>query len=120
MESRDHYLPWYELTRAFDVSLGGIMVGFARLATKLSRPSGWWRITPAKPELGRGSPRESRFIAKYFPEKYQGAAFCCLLTCDESIKVPLKEQGLSNAMPESPEVFLQTAGTVGFAPVWIW
>lgn len=116
---RDHHLPWYEPTRAFDVSLGGhhgwLLQGWQQ---SWSRPEWMADNVPRQAEFGRGSPTGvAVYRQKHFPEKYQGGLFAACWTLGRIYHIPLKEQGLSNAMLESPEVFLQTAGTVGFAPV---
>ncbi|MGV3608857.1 MAG: PVC-type heme-binding CxxCH protein [Planctomycetaceae bacterium] len=116
---RDHHLPWYEPTRAFDVSLGAhhgwLLQGWQQ---SWSRPEWMADNVPRQAEFGRGSPTGvTVYRHKHFPEKYQGGLFAACWTLGRIYHVPLKEQGLSNALPESSEVFLQTAGTVGFAPV---
>lgn len=116
---RDHHLPWYEPTRAFDVSLGAhhgwLLQGWQQ---SWSRPEWMADNVPRQTEFGRGSPTGvCVYRHQHFPAKYRSGLFAACWTLGRIYFVPLKDEDLSNAQPQSPEVFLQTAGTVGFAPV---
>jgi putative membrane-bound dehydrogenase-like protein len=114
---RVHHLPWYEATRLFDVALGaehGWLENGSRLSW--SRPASFFDSMPRVAEFGRGSPTGLvTYRHRRFPPRYQGGLFHCCWTLGRIYFVPLKPSGASYV--GHPEVFLQTVGDVGFAPV---
>lgn len=116
---RDHHLPWYEPTRVFQVQLGGhhgwLLQGWQQ---SWSRPAHCTDSVPRLAELGRGSPTGvCVYRHTQFPAKYQGSLFSACWTMGRVYHVPLQRtsEGLVSSSP--PEIFLQTNGDVGFAPV---
>lgn len=112
----DVLLPWYVPTRLYHVAPGG--------------HHGWrldgWKRGWARPEYspdtveilartGRASPTG---VACYrhlqFPERYWDGLFMADWTFGKILFAPLEPEGSSYAT--TPEVFLEAAGTVGFAP----
>lgn len=116
---RDHHLPWYEPTRAFEVALGAhhgwLLQGWQQ---SWSRPEHMADNVPRVAEFGRGSPTGVCVYRHHqFPAKYRGGLFSACWTLGRIYYVPLERKMGSGLSPADPEVFLQTSGTIGFAPV---
>ena len=114
---RDHHLPWYTATRLFDVAAGmehgWLEAGWQR---SWNRPESFYDNVPRLAEFGRGSPTGAKvYRHRQFPAKYRGGLFCCCWTLGRVYYCPLTPQGAS--LQTTVEVFLQTAGDIGFAPV---
>lgn len=114
---RDHHLPWYAPTRLFDVAIGrehGWLSG-GHVAS-WSRPASWADNVPRAAELGRGSPTGIVCCQhRAFPERYQGGLFSAEWTFGRVYFLPLTPSG--STFTSQPEVFLQSRGSNGFAPV---
>ena len=114
---RVHHLPWYTPTRLFDVSLGW-QHGWLGQGTRLSwsRPEAFFDNTPRLAEIGRGSPTG---IVCYrhdqFPQRYRNGLFAACWTFGRIDFFPLTPSGATYRTKR--EVFLETTGTAGFAPV---
>ena len=114
---RDHHLPWYAPTRLFDVAAGmehgWLLSGWQR---SWNRPESFYDNVPRLAEFGRGSPTGAKvYRHRQFPSKYRGGLFCCCWTLGRVYYCPLVPQG--STFQTQVEVFLQTAGDIGFAPV---
>lgn len=114
---RDQHLPWYVPTRVFDIAQGRghgwINQGSSR---SWSRPAAMFDSAARVAELGRGSPTGLIvYRHRAFPSNYRGGLFSCCWTLGRVYFVPLVESGASYA--SEGEIFLQTSGNVGFAPV---
>ncbi len=114
---RSHHLPWYTPTRMFDISFGEqhgwVLPGWQR---SWSRPEEFFDNVPRVCELGRGSP--SGLVVyqhRAFPSHYHGGVFTACWTLGRVYFVKLTPKGASYS--GEPEVFLETAGDIGFAPV---
>ena len=114
---RDHHLPWYAPTRLFDVAIGrehGWLSG-GHVAS-WSRPASWADNVPRAAELGRGSPTGIVCCRhRAFPERYRGGLFSAEWTFGRVYFLPLVATG--STFTSQPEVFLQSRGSSGFAPV---
>lgn len=114
---RDHHLPWYAPTRLFDIAQGmhhgWVLQGWQR---SWNRPAWMFDNVPRLAELGRGSPTGlTVYRHTQFPERYRGSVLSCCWTLGRVYALPLSADG-SSYRTES-EVFLETTGEVGFAPV---
>ena len=114
---RDHHLPWYTPTRLFDVATGmehgWLESGWQR---SWNRPESYYDNVPRLVEFGRGSPTGAKvYRHRQYPARYRGGLFCCCWTLGRVYYCPLTPQGAS--LQTQAEVFLQTAGDIGFAPV---
>ncbi|HEV7280946.1 MAG TPA: PVC-type heme-binding CxxCH protein [Pirellulaceae bacterium] len=114
---RDQYLPWYAPTRLFDVQLGGhhgwIQSGWQQ---SWNRPAYYFDVVDRVAEIGRGSPTGVQtYWGRSFPRRYQGNVFSACWTLGRIYFFDLQRSGSS--FVSTPEVFLETRGTVGFAPV---
>ncbi len=114
---RDHHLPWYAPTRLFDVAAGRehgwLLSGWQR---SWNRPQSFFDSAPRLVEFGRGSPTGAQvYRHRQFPERFRGGLFCCCWTLGRVYFCPLEEAG--GTFRSQSEVFLQTTGDVGFAPV---
>ena len=114
---RDHHLPWYAPTRLFDVAIGrehGWLSG-GHVAS-WSRPASWADNVPRAAELGRGSPTGLVCCRhRAFPQRYRGGLFSAEWTFGRVYFLPLTPSG--STFTSQPEVFLQSRGSSGFAPV---
>lgn len=114
---RSHHLPWYTPTRLFDISLGEqhgwVLSGWQR---SWSRPEFFFDNVPRVCELGRGSP-SGLVVYRHqaFPARYQDGVFTACWTLGRVYFVGLQAEGAS--YEGQPEVFLETEGDLGFAPV---
>ena len=114
---RDHHLPWYTPTRVFDIQQGGhhgwVIKGWRR---SWNRPAYFFDNVERLAELGRGSPTG---VASYrhhrFPQRYRRGVFVTCWTFGRVYFLPLQSQ--TAALRDEPEIFMQTTGSVGFAPV---
>lgn len=114
---RDQHLPWYVPTRVFDIAQGRghgwINQGSSR---SWSRPAAMFDSAARVAELGRGSPTGLVvYRHQTFPPAYREGLFSCCWTLGRVYYVPLVESEASYA--SEGEIFLQTSGNVGFAPV---
>ncbi|MBI1900722.1 MAG: c-type cytochrome [Planctomycetia bacterium] len=114
---RDHHLPWYAPTRLFDVAQGmehgWLLAGWQR---SWNRPESFFDNVDRAAELGRGSPTGAIvYRHRQFPARYQGAVFSACWSMGRVYALPLSDQGAT--VKAKPEVFAQTAGDAGFAPV---
>ncbi|MGE0537360.1 MAG: hypothetical protein AB7O68_20475 [Pirellulales bacterium] len=114
---RDHHLPWYAPTRLFDIAIGrehGWLSG-GHVAS-WSRPASWADNVPRAAELGRGSPTGIVCCRhRAFPERYRGGLFSAEWTFGRVYFLPLTPSG--GSFTSQPEMFLQSRGSSGFAPV---
>ena len=116
---RDHHLPWYAPTRLFDIAPGmhhgWVLNGWQR---SWSRPAYFPDNVPRLAELGRGSPTGLIVYRHHaFPPQYRGSVLACCWTFGRVYHLPLSAVGASYTSPTTPEVFLETTGELGFAPV---
>lgn len=114
---RDHHLPWYAPTRLFDISQGRehgwLLEGWIR---SWNRPEWFYDNVERAAEFGRGSPTGLVvYRHRQFPERYRGGIFCSCWTLGRIYFCPLQRDGATYR--SAPEVFLQSAGDAGFAPV---
>lgn len=114
---RDQYLPWYAPTRLFDVQLGGhhgwIQSGWQK---SWNRPAYYFDVVDRVAEIGRGSPTGVlTYRGEAFPAKYRGNVFSACWTLGRIYFFDMQRSGSS--FTSAPETFLETRGTVGFAPV---
>lgn len=114
---RDHYLPWYTPTRLFDIQQGmhhgWVQSGWTRA---WARPQSYFDNVPRLVEIGRGSPTGVECYRHYaFPSEYRGNIYSCCWTLGTVYRFPLEREGSS--YKSHKEIFLQTTGEVGFAPV---
>ncbi len=114
---RDHHLPWYAPNRLFDVVPGAhhgwVLRGWRR---SWNRPAWYWDTAPRSWEIGRGSPTGAVvYRHTQFPPRYHGGFFSCCWTLGRVYFFPLEIQGAEYRTRQ--EVFLQTTGHTGLAPV---
>ena len=114
---RDHHLPWYVPTRLFDIAPGQHH-GWVNNGWTLSwsRPESFFDNVQRVETFGRGSPTG---VAVYqhdqFPSHYQDGVFHCCWTLGRVYFTSLAVEGAGYRGQK--EVFLQTIGDIGFAPV---
>jgi putative membrane-bound dehydrogenase-like protein len=116
---RDHHLPWYAPNRLFDIATGQhhgwILRGWTR---SWNRPASYFDNVPREIEVGRGSPTG---MAVYrhdaFPPKYHNVPFSVCWTFGRVYAFPMVDVEDGRAKHRIMETFLETTGTVGFAPV---
>ena len=116
---RDHHLPWYAPNRLFDIAPGmhhgWVLQGWQR---SWNRPAYFFDNVERLVEIGRGSPTG---LAVYrhtqFPERYRGSVLTCCWTLGRVYHLPLTPADASYTSPAKAEIFLETTGEVGFAPV---
>lgn len=116
---RDHHLPWYAPTRLFDVAQGmhhgWVLQGWQR---SWNRPAYFPDSVERLVEIGRGSPTGlTVYRHTQFPERYRGSVLSCCWTLGRVYHLPLTPSGSTYSSPAKAEVFLETTGEVGFAPV---
>lgn len=114
---RDQYLPWYTPTRLFDIAVGQhhgwVLNGWKR---SWSRPEYFFDNVPRLVEIGRGSPTGVEcYRHRQFPKHYHDGIFSCCWTLGRVYYFPLVRKGSS--YESKKEIFLETTGDVGFAPV---
>ncbi len=114
---RDQHLPWYTPTRLFDIQQGGhhgwVQSGWTR---SWNRPESFFDNVPRLVEIGRGSPTGVECYRHHaFPTHWRGGIYSCCWTLGTVYYFPLARDGAS--YKSHKEIFLQTAGDVGFAPV---
>ena len=114
---RDHHLPWYVPTRIFDIAAGmhhgWVMQGWTR---SWSRPASFCDNVPPVALVGRGSPTGvTVYRHTAFPVAYRNNLFALCWTLGRVYRFQLEEQG--DTFVSKPEVFLETTGETGFAPV---
>jgi len=114
---RDHHLPWYAPTRLFDIAQGmhhgWVLQGWQR---SWNRPEWMFDNVPRLAEIGRGSPTGlTVYRHTQFPQHYHGSVLSCCWTLGRVYCLPLNPEGSS--YQTNSEVFLETTGEVGFAPV---
>jgi putative heme-binding domain-containing protein len=114
---RDHHLPWYAPTRLFDIAPGQehgwLLQGWQR---SWNRPQAFFDNVERAAEIGRGSPTGLKvYRHRQFPARYWGGVFTACWTLGRVYFCPLEPHGVT--VRSQPEVFLQTTGDVGFAPV---
>ena len=116
---RDHHLPWYAPNRLFDVAPGmhhgWVLQGWQR---SWNRPPWMFDNVERLVEIGRGSPTGlTVYRHRQFPERYRGSVLSCCWTLGRVYHLPLEPAGSTYTSPAKAEVFLETTGEVGFAPV---
>jgi putative membrane-bound dehydrogenase-like protein len=116
---RDHHLPWYAPTRLFDVAQGmhhgWLLSGWQR---SWNRPASYFDNVERLVEIGRGSPTGlTVYRHTQFPERYRGSVLTACWTLGRVYHLPLAPEGSTYTSPPEAEVFLETTGEVGFAPV---
>lgn len=116
---RDHHLPWYAPTRLFDVAQGmhhgWVLQGWQR---SWNRPAYFPDNVERLVEIGRGSPTGlTVYRHTAFPPRYRGSVLSCCWTLGRVYHLPLTPKGSTFASPPQAEVFLETTGEIGFAPV---
>ena len=114
---RDQYLPWYTPTRLFDVAIGQhhgwVLRGWQH---SWNRPEYFVDNVPRLAEFGRGSPTGVVvYRHRQFPERYRGSVLNACWTLGRVYHCPLTPKGSS--YESQKEIFLETTGDVGFAPV---
>jgi putative membrane-bound dehydrogenase-like protein len=113
---RDYHLPWYSPTRAYHIAPGGHhgwrLAGHQRSwARKDYYPDTVEILQP----LDRGSPTGvACYEHRQFPPYYRGGLFALDWTFGRVYFLPLGPQG--STYRATPEVFLESIGTQGFAP----
>jgi len=114
---RDHHLPWYAPTRLFDVA-AGMEHGWLAAGWQLSwnRPEAFFDNVERAAELGRGSPTGLLvYRHRAFPPRYHNNIFSACWTLGRVYHIVLQRHGAG--FRGTPEVFLETTGETGFAPV---
>lgn len=114
---RDHHLPWYAPTRLFDVAIG-MHHGWVQKGwqSSWSRPAYFFDNVERCAEIGRGSPTGMTcYRHTQFPAKYQGGIFSACWTLGRVYHFPLTPRG--STFDGKVDIFLETTGQVGFAPV---
>lgn len=114
---RDQHLPWYAPCRVFDIAQGmhhgWVLSGWKR---SWNRPQSYFDNVERMIEVGRGSPTG---VAVYqhtqFPDKYQGGLLFACWSLGKIYFAPLARSG--STYNAQHEVFVETTGDVGFAPV---
>ncbi|MGE0608938.1 MAG: hypothetical protein AB7O62_17715 [Pirellulales bacterium] len=114
---RDHHLPWYAPNRLFDIAAGQehgwLLQGFQR---SWNRPEAFFDNVERLVEIGRGSPTGlACYRHRQFPQHYRDGVFSACWTQGKVYYFPLTPRDAS--YQSQLEVFLQTTGDVGFAPV---
>lgn len=114
---RVHHLPWYAPTRLFDIGQGRehgwIETGWKR---SWSRPEEFFDNVERTAEMGRGSPTGLvAYRHRQFPDRYRDGLFAACWTFGRVYFLPLERRGAS--FVSRPEIFIETTGDVGFAPV---
>jgi putative membrane-bound dehydrogenase-like protein len=113
---RDYFLPWYTPTRIYHVGYGmhhgWRLTGYQR---SFARPDFYPDNVDVLWPIGRGSPTGvSCYRHDQFPERYRGGIFALDWTFGRVWFLPLKPEGASYTT--QAEVFIEPAGTEGFAP----
>ena len=114
---RDHHLPWYVPTRMFDIAPGEHH-GWVNNGWTLSwsRPESFFDNVPRVESFGRGSPTGvAVYRHRQFPSNYHDGVFHCCWTLGRVYFTSLQKEGAGYRGQK--EVFLQTIGETGFAPV---
>ncbi|MCI0358609.1 MAG: hypothetical protein L0211_09005 [Planctomycetaceae bacterium] len=116
---RDHHLPWYAPNRLFDIAQGmhhgWVLQGWQR---SWNRPPWMFDNVERLVEIGRGSPTGlTVYRHTQFPERYRGSVLSCCWTLGRVYHLPLSRSGATYSSPAKAEVFLETTGETGFAPV---
>jgi putative membrane-bound dehydrogenase-like protein len=114
---RDQYLPWYSPTRLFEVATGRhhgwMLAGWQR---SWNRPPWFFDAVPRAAELGRGSPTGAVvYRHRRFPERYRGSFFSLCWSLGRVYALKPEIRGDSGTA--TSEVFLESVGSDGFAPV---
>ncbi len=114
---RDHHLPWYAPTRLFDVAAGmehgWLLAGWQR---SWNRPEAFFDNVERTAELGRGSPTGVLVYRHHaFPPRYRNGVFSTCWTLGRVYHISLHPT--DGSFRGTPEVFLETTGNTGFAPV---
>jgi putative membrane-bound dehydrogenase-like protein len=114
---RDHHLPWYAPTRLFDVATGmhhgWVLNGHI---WSWNRPASYFDNVERCAEIDRGSPTGMLcYRHTQFPPKYRDGIFSACWTFGRVYHFPLVPR--ESTYDSQPEVFLETTGQVGFAPV---
>jgi putative membrane-bound dehydrogenase-like protein len=114
---RDQFMPWYTPTRLFDVALGmhhgWVLKGWQH---SWNRSEALFDNVPRLVEIGRGSPT-GLIVYRHtnFPQAYRDNVLSCCWTLGRVYRFALKPDGSS--YKSQTEIFLETTGEVGFAPV---
>jgi putative heme-binding domain-containing protein len=114
---REHKLPWYTPTRLFDIGAGRhhgwIESGWTK---SWAPPAYFFDNVPRVAEIGRGSPT-GLFVTQHpaWPARYRNGVFSLCWTYGRVYFFPLERQG--STFTSDVEVFMETVGDVGFAPV---
>lgn len=114
---RDQYLPWYSPTRLFEVAAGRhhgwMLAGWQR---SWNRPPWFFDAVPRAAELGRGSPTGAVvYRHRRFPERYRGRFFSLCWSLGRVYVMTPEIRG--DCGTAKSEVFLESVGSDGFAPV---
>lgn len=114
---RDHHLPWYAPTRLFDIAAGmehgWLLAGWQR---SWNRPEAFFDNVERAAELGRGSPTGVLVYRHHaFPPRYCNGVFSTCWTLGRVYHISLEPR--EGSFCGMPEVFLETTGNTGFAPV---
>lgn len=114
---RDYHLPWYAPTRLFDVMIGRehgwLLQGWQR---SWNRPQSFLDAAPRLYEIGRGSPTGLLVYRHHrFPPAYRGCVFSACWSMGKIYSFRLRPEG--DTFAAGFEVFMETTGNVGFAPV---
>lgn len=117
---RDQYLPWYSPTRVFDVATGQHH-GWVQRGWQHSwnRPAYFCDSMSRAANLGRGSPTGvCTYRHRQFPPAYRDAIFSCCWTLGRVYALrPVASPTSGGVEIDGAQVFLETAGETGFAPV---
>ena len=116
---RDYFLPWYSPTRIYHVAPGGHhgwrLAGYER---SWNRRDYYADTVEVLADMGRGSPTG---VACYqhlqFPPRYHEGLFVLDWTFGRVHFLPLRPDGAT--YDTTPEVFLESTGTQGFAPTGV-
>jgi putative membrane-bound dehydrogenase-like protein len=114
---RDQYLPWYSPTRLFEVAAGRhhgwVLPGWQR---SWNRPPWFFDAVPRAVELGRGSPAGGVvYRHRRFPDRYRGSYFSLCWSLGRVYA--LTPESHDDRATATSEVFLESVGSDGFAPV---
>jgi len=115
---RDYFLPWHTPTRIFHVAPGGHhgwrLQGYLR---SWARHDYFADTVNILADMDRGSPTGvACYDHRQFPDNYRGGMFALDWTFGRVHFLSLQGQNNSATYNATPEVFLESIGTSGFAP----
>lgn len=109
-------LPWYEFTRCYHVTPGSHHGWNShQLAETWRSPPHWIDVAEPVSSIARGSPTGVEcYRHRQFPAKFHGALFLLDWTFGKVYALGLEPKG--STYRSTPEIFLESLGSNGFAP----